>query len=205
MKAIPTTYKGVNYRSMLEARYAAWFDLSGIRADYEPEAFDGYIPDFMLSNLRCQHHMVVEVKGRFESFDLAKIRRSGWGRDGYETDEREQLYKQLLSKPWDRSEIGRARTSAILDDIMWAESPFWGNILVLDGRGPSNATLFWRSPANNYQGTERRRQIDLFYNPEGVVGSREDSPYWMPKDATEDTWLEAGNLVQWRGARTKTG
>jgi hypothetical protein len=46
--AIPTIYAGVNFRSRLEARWAAFFDLRGLKWDYEPVDFDGWIPDFLL-------------------------------------------------------------------------------------------------------------------------------------------------------------
>jgi hypothetical protein len=46
--AIPTRYNGVNFRSRLEARWAAFFDLCGRRWAYEPFDIEGYIPDFML-------------------------------------------------------------------------------------------------------------------------------------------------------------
>lgn len=48
IKAIPTTYAGVNFRSRLEARWAAFFDLAGIKWDYEPFDLEGWAPDFLL-------------------------------------------------------------------------------------------------------------------------------------------------------------
>ncbi|MES2384515.1 MAG: hypothetical protein V4593_08195 [Pseudomonadota bacterium] len=81
-KAIPTTYNGVQYRSILEARWAAFFQLSHINAEYEPEAFAGYIPDFMIrTESQALGALVVEIKGSLENFDLLKIRRSGWTGD----------------------------------------------------------------------------------------------------------------------------
>ena len=49
IKAIPTTYAGVNFRSRLEARWAAFFDLCGWEWDYEPFDLEGWAPDFLLS------------------------------------------------------------------------------------------------------------------------------------------------------------
>ncbi|TIN83117.1 hypothetical protein [Mesorhizobium sp.] len=48
IKAIPTTYAGVNFRSRLEARWAAFFDLCGWKWDYEPFDLDGWAPDFLI-------------------------------------------------------------------------------------------------------------------------------------------------------------
>ena len=46
MKAINTWYKGRLYRSRLEARWAAFFDLCGWQFEYEPIDLDGWFPDF---------------------------------------------------------------------------------------------------------------------------------------------------------------
>lgn len=49
MPSIPTTYNGIRFRSRLEARWAAYFDLRGdIKWDYEPLEMPGWIPDFSL-------------------------------------------------------------------------------------------------------------------------------------------------------------
>lgn len=74
--AIETEYNGYRFRSRLEARWAYFFDLLGIRYIYEPEGYemsDGtkYLPDFYLPDL----HYYVEVKGKNEHLiaDLEKI------------------------------------------------------------------------------------------------------------------------------------
>ena len=51
MKAIETEYKGYKFRSRLEARWAVFFDIIGIRWEYEPAGIvlsEGppYLPDF---------------------------------------------------------------------------------------------------------------------------------------------------------------
>jgi hypothetical protein len=57
--AIPTTFAGRQYRSRLEARWAAFFHYLGWDAEYEPVDFDGWIPDFALYGARVVY---VEVK-----------------------------------------------------------------------------------------------------------------------------------------------
>jgi len=59
MKPIPTPYKGRQYRSRLEARWAAFFDLLGWHTEYEPIDFDGWIPDFVINEAETVY---VEVK-----------------------------------------------------------------------------------------------------------------------------------------------
>lgn len=57
MKAIKTTYNGVEYRSRTEARWAKFLELIDAGAQYEPEGFDldgeWYIPDFFLARTKC--------------------------------------------------------------------------------------------------------------------------------------------------------
>lgn len=48
IKAIPTVYGGVRFRSRLEARWAAFFDLCKWEWEYEPCFKDGWLPDFAL-------------------------------------------------------------------------------------------------------------------------------------------------------------
>ena len=48
IKAIPTYYNGQRFRSRLEAKWAAFFDLCEWKWSYEPDELDGYIPDFKL-------------------------------------------------------------------------------------------------------------------------------------------------------------
>lgn len=60
IKAIPTTYAGVNFRSRLEARWAAFFDLCGWTWDYEPFDLNGWSPDFLIKGLTLP--VLVEVK-----------------------------------------------------------------------------------------------------------------------------------------------
>jgi hypothetical protein len=59
MRSIPTRYAGIEYRSRLEARWAAFFDRIGWHYTYEPFDADGYIPDFAIHGDRP---MLVEVK-----------------------------------------------------------------------------------------------------------------------------------------------
>jgi len=67
MQAIPTTYRGIRYRSRLEARWATFFDELHIRYAYEPKAFthegENYVPDFYLPATKTW----VEVKPSFNN------------------------------------------------------------------------------------------------------------------------------------------
>lgn len=60
IRAIPTIYRDVQYRSRLEARWAAFFDLIDWPARYEAIDLAGYIPDFIVTFPRGP--MLIEVK-----------------------------------------------------------------------------------------------------------------------------------------------
>ena len=69
-KAIPTKYNGLQFRSRLEAQWAAFFDLLGWNWEYEPYDLDGYIPDFVL--IFKHDNILVEVKPDTKIDDLKK-------------------------------------------------------------------------------------------------------------------------------------
>ena len=60
----PTTYMGMDYRSMLETRYGIHFKSLGFDVDYEPEVpgLFGYRPDFVIYPKRKKCDYLGEVK-----------------------------------------------------------------------------------------------------------------------------------------------
>lgn len=78
---IPTLYRGVRFRSRLEARWARFFDALGWGWAYEPFDLAGYIPDFVLAF--DDGEILVEVKPELVLDDLGEHRgrivASGWG------------------------------------------------------------------------------------------------------------------------------
>ena len=78
IQAIQTTYKGCNFRSRLEARWAVFFDALDIEWLYEPEGFETsfendqnvrYLPDFYFPKTGTW----VEVKGALSNNDAKKL------------------------------------------------------------------------------------------------------------------------------------
>lgn len=104
--AIPTLYKGTEFRSRLEARWAAFFDQVSWPWTYEPLDFAGYVPDFTLNFYKP---LLVEVKPATALSELLphrqKIETSGWG-------------ESLL--------LGCSPSIALLDEI-W-EGHNWGEV-----------------------------------------------------------------------------
>ncbi len=60
-KAIPTKYNGIQYRSRLEAKWAAFFDIIKWKFTYEPYDLNKWSPDFKLTTETGQNFLV-EVK-----------------------------------------------------------------------------------------------------------------------------------------------
>lgn len=74
IKPIETVYNGYRFRSRLEARWAVFFDLLGIKYEYEKEGYDlgklgWYLPDFWLPYQSYfegeyrPHGLWLEIKG----------------------------------------------------------------------------------------------------------------------------------------------
>jgi hypothetical protein len=68
IKPHETNYNGTKFRSRLEARWAAFFDLVGWEWVYEPLKIKNWLPDFMIKipcgHSECQsyHVLLVEIK-----------------------------------------------------------------------------------------------------------------------------------------------
>jgi hypothetical protein len=57
--AIPTMYDGTEYRSRLESKWAAFFDLIGWKFTYEPVDGNAYLPDFLVHG---RSPLMIEIK-----------------------------------------------------------------------------------------------------------------------------------------------
>ena len=76
-KSLTTWYKGILFRSRLEARVVFILDELGINWIYEPEGFElsnelKYLPDFFIS-FKDGTRQVLEAKGYLDDYDKAKI------------------------------------------------------------------------------------------------------------------------------------
>lgn len=194
MKAIPTIYNGRRFRSRLEARWAAMFDLLGWPYEYEPVDFDGWIPDFLLLGAK---RLFVEVKP-VEIFpeDIAvEIDRSGC------KDECLIVGTVML-----RSE------EIVLPSMGWIGELSWD--------GPDH-DRFWQSAvAGCWAGSELSKDSPLapLGNPRRVLGICAENGYWRDRitgfydggclgghygneaERIYRLWQEAGNMVQWMRA-----
>lgn len=90
--AYPTIYAGIQFRSRLEAKWAAYFDARGWAWQYEPFDLHGYTPDFTIipnhehrylgDTQRVHASTLVEVKPATQLGQLgapiARILKTGW-------------------------------------------------------------------------------------------------------------------------------
>jgi hypothetical protein len=175
MHAIPTTYNGINFRSRLEAKYAAFFDLLGWKYEYEPVDFRGWIPDFVITNSKP---IYVEIKPVFDfPEDIAKeVNSSGCADEviifgttpirGFDLD-------------YDRQHIGWLREGMY-------NSRQWGDALLGVWQeytyGFCHKDGFWRD------------RVTGCYES-GSMGIFTDA---LPKWHFETLWKIASNRVQWK-------
>lgn len=188
-RGIPTTYRGIRYRSRTEARWAVFFDQLGWPAEYEPIDLCGYIPDFIISFRSAP--ILVEIKAESYIRDLreaeAKIDASGW--DG------EALI--LGSTPF-------------LDEVEhWNDLQAMGSLREVfthteDGR---TETIFtWGDAAPTicaFCGTRGFRSVDgLFRNRACGHGDGDHYLGDWPESDLRAIWANAVNTTQWNAKRS---
>lgn len=95
IKAMETVFKDVLFRSRLEAKWAAMFDICGWRWQYEPVDLPGWSPDFYLDITRRRRgggnrdiKLLVEVKPytNYRQFDGHPCELSALGRSDFECE-----------------------------------------------------------------------------------------------------------------------
>jgi len=200
--AKPTRYRGITFRSRLEARWASFFDLTGWRWEYEPLDLAGWIPDFAL--IGAEHPILAEVKPIMwagddcsalidqvtERDDMAKVLRLIAAQEARE-----------LNKPHLPDECPFADLTAVPEILVlgayphcctkWSE-PVLGVFLRSDVCGNTDLAALTGGGRSfdfcAYWGSYRHR-ISGKYD-----GSRDDADFGDVQAA----WREAGSIVQWR-------
>lgn len=178
IRALPTLYKGRLYRSRLEARWAAFFDLLGWNAEYEPIDLGSWSPDFALWGRDPRHPIYVEVKP-IDWWDKVIARKMADAGNMVADDDCPML---LLGKcpQWD-----------------WGELPLIGWI---------GARFYYEAKWDGaILGRDECARADIqpsgggdLLVPEGAVwGSIEG----LQPATFKPLWVEAGNLVQWKAPR----
>ena len=175
IQAIPTKYKGIQFRSRLEATWAAFFDGIGWPYQYEPIALAGYIPDFVIPFPKAP--LLVEVKPVFTIAELGqytdKIEASGWTREAM----------VVGTEPLSAEDV---------DPIMGLVSQREKYEAGWDAAVMHRCAACKRISIHHYSGL-----WDCY-----ACGAYDGDGLLCPLDMGEimDRWNEAKNLVQWRKA-----
>lgn len=186
VKAHPTNYAGTRFRSRLEARWAAFFDLAKWKWEYEPVDEENWTPDFLIRGWLGT--IAVEVKPiEWPTYDagcLIDYVRSGHGLDKVRKSGRHEALV-LGAYP-----IGWA------GDSMWA--PGLGIFIRGEIREESDIAVLCQSDTRAFEllpmGDTYGFLIECGGKSPGLAVG------W---DEVELAWREAGNRVQWRGSHSR--
>jgi hypothetical protein len=179
--AITTTYRGIEYRSRLEARWAAFFKGLGWQTTYEPFDGEGYIPDFLIHGERP---LLVEVKPAVTMPDYeaatGKADR-GLGAFGYDV-----LIVGADPLPQFASTFGYGNPPAgLLGEAGYDNDRTWGVANWMICRACFATAVFHdhmsyaARPCGHYEGDHYINAINL--------------------NSIEENWAKACNDVKWRG------
>ena len=180
IKAHPTMYNGVQYRSRLEARWAAFFDLIGWQHEYEPIDLPGWSPDFRVvfpcghSECNGSHSLLVEVKPFFE-------------------------LKQFKGHPCMRYLEGYDNeTVPKFPDFDWVNSSNAEKNMECKKRNESfrNHMKETSIPADSSAAFGANPEVTYWSMGHGSGGGDECLLNWIEPGYSR-LWSEAGNVVQW--------
>lgn len=170
--AHPTMYHGTRFRSRLEARWAAFFDLLKWRWEYEPFDLKGWVPDFIL--IGDNKDALVEIKPtvRPDNDTICRITKASFG----------------------RSETLVYGSSVPFNDWQYIAS------LISCCNCVDEYKCHWMSRIIGV--IEDRYDIIIGHNDEytGMLGNIHNLKLFKPYRAKEitDAWILAGNKVRWK-------
>lgn len=181
--AITTVYRGIEYRSRLEARWASFFAGLGWAHTYEPFDGDGYIPDFVIDGGRP---MLVEIKpATIRAEYQAPVEKAVRG----------------LSEHWrhDILILGLSPLPALRSDTWLADHPVAGVLGEYFDEGS------WEFATGHWMSCRRCGAAAIFHEYQSYAGRPcgcYDGDHYMgylsPHDIN-DVWAKACNDVKWYG------
>lgn len=168
--AIPTVYRGRRYRSRLEARWAAFFDLLGWQHEYEPCDLGTWSPDFALWGRRPHCPVLVEIKP-VTNWCRTTARKMA---DAVDRADRPVNYMLLLGV-----------------------QPEWSNVLGWLGQHGEYEADWTEALFGTLTSGEVDVYPNAgHFCQESVL---REAGYALTPCSTELLWVEAANLVQWQG------
>lgn len=167
IKAIPTYYEGIRFRSRLEAKWAALFDQLNWVWTYEPYDLEGWAPDFAIKGK--EGDILVEVKpvpGAVKSPEFNKATNHHVAMKMHilllghsPLKESDHYYIGLCNEPglegsWDRAVVGLwegENTEGYCNEIMNYNDRISGAYDGNWGREPRNLMHLWGNASNLVQ------------------------------------------------------
>jgi hypothetical protein len=179
--AIPTVYRGRRYRSRLEARWAAFFDLLGWQHEYEPFDLGSWSPDFLLT----EWNTLVEIK------PITEFDRATWNRLVNTCRERGRDQQIFLS-----------RLAPEVDEVCWL-----GWFCRPPNYAAERCWLGWYGdpcrPFSDGMFQGKSGKIVSFDDAGWFSANGDSSPWHMPypDECTEwssELWAKATGAVRWQ-------
>ncbi|HYE98510.1 MAG TPA: hypothetical protein VEJ18_06335 [Planctomycetota bacterium] len=205
MNAIPTVYAGVQFRSRLEARWAAYFDLWGVRWQYEPLDLNGYIPDFVIAEKEKEWFSIENFVRLFPVLSPdPQFRPVGSGVTAFRPALRGISQVIVEVKP-------ALEPEELVDAALKIDASGWDGEAYVVGANPEvGATRAfgipeWRDGKIHAWRGEWWWSIDARYFPPDPSEPPQDEEEAIAvyEQRLQETWREAGNRVQWKPPRRR--
>lgn len=168
--AIPTQFNGIQFRSRLEARWAAFFEILDWNYVYEPLDANGYIPDFLITHPDSigLPPLLIEVKPAVTHADyMAAATKTNDGLAGH----------------WDHGVL-------IVGASPYYENPSNATAGLYIHKGIPAAASWWM------RGSESHNAL-VYIKPSFVRGGHVRGIQTHVK-TLDKWWRKAGNEVQWK-------
>lgn len=183
-RGIPNTYNSQRFRSLVEARWASFFDEVGWDWEYEPFELKGYIPDFVL---KFSEPVLVEVKYELTLEKLephaAKIAASGW--DGESLIVGASLFRSKASSSGlPGTAIGLLGHAHCREEVRDAYDPNKRSLSSMD------SAIFSHCDGLDYG---RRTEEELEIEKDERAAGNDPAPRWKDHEFTiNQEWLDYG-------------
>lgn len=198
VRAIPTEYGGCNFRSRLEARWAAFFDIVGWSWDYEPIDFNGWCPDFSLQG----HHGLIYVE----------VKPAEWlNRRNNSISLDHAHFGKVFSNGPKSSDILLLGIGPVIKEekfyIGSCNSPSYEIDIAIGSIEHRNWDSSEESNFDNAVAQFAHREIKFGYCHESgwfadrITGFHDKGGGWQVGEDGPLYWRQAGSAVQWKGTR----
>lgn len=175
IRALPAEYKGLQFRSRLEARWAIFFDLCGYSWTYEPEGLvtysgEWYLPDFLLHDIECPYgsnvtrNLYVEVKPEARIDELYKAKDFAYSQFAMQSEAARKKFEQaatLEDMEYLFSRLSFRNPLIVVDDIFYHNKEEKLDESIFDDR-----FYYFQRIENSY------KRHKSFYSFNGINGSK---------------------------------